>query len=598
MLKRKSLSNYRRVYSLLLRTYGKSWQVQLSFVMALVSRACKFVVLPIVASVLIASLAKGDYDRAKNMVLIFASASAVIGILSPLTRYVALLGENPVYEHMLSGYFNKLLVKDLKYFNESMTGYITTASRQYGDNSIMLIRKLRESYLTTAFTLIVPIIVISFVDILLGLLVLALSVVQAVYLLYASQKIAPYRVQSREMYKKVSGIISDAVTNIVAVKSAAQEQSIARTLGENMKKETNLFMVRYAVQAKMIAWRELITVMFFLALFWTTVHRISGGLIDVAGAVLVITYSFTILAAIYELSDALDEHDDFVDKIIPAFDLIQEKNVITDTKNPTPLGKVKGKIVFKDVEFSYSEGDTHIPVFKGLNLTIPAQQKVGIVGLSGAGKSTLAKLLLRFEQNQQGSITIDGVNIQHAAAQEVRRNIAYVPQEPLLFHDTIAANIRLANLEATDKQVQDAANAAHAGQFIDALPGKFKSIVGERGVKLSGGQKQRIAIARAVLQDSPIIVLDEATSALDSESEQIIKNSFATILKGKTAIVIAHRLSTLAEMDRIVLLHEGQVIEDGSHKELLAKKGLYAKLWNKQRLHPEELEANDGAEAV
>ena len=593
MLKRKSLSNYSRVYSLLLGTYGKSRHVRVSFVMALVSRTCKYVALPITASVLIASLASGDYDRAKNMVLLFAAFTVVIGMLSPLTRYVALLGENRVYERMLTAYFSTLLAKDLKYFNESMTGYITTASRQYGDNSIMLIRKLREDYLATVYALVVPIIVINFVDLTLGMLVLALSLVQAVYLLYASQKIAPYRTQSREMYKKVSGIISDAITNIVAVKSAAQEQSIATTMGKNMKKETDLFLKRYALQAKMIAWRELITVIFFFALFWMTVQRISGGAIDVAGAVLVITYSFTILTAIYELSNALDEHDDFVDKIVPALDLIQEKNAITDTKNPTPLGTIKGAVTFKDVQFSYTEGDSKIPVFTGLQLTIQPKQKIGIVGLSGAGKSTLAKLLLRFEGIQKGEILIDNVKIQDVAVSELRRNIAYVPQEPLLFHDTIAANIRLANLDATGAQVQAAADAAYASGFISALPNGLESIVGERGVKLSGGQKQRIEIARAVLQNSPIIILDEATSALDSESEQIIKDSFAKILKDKTALVIAHRLSTLADLDRIILLHNGEVIEDGTHKQLLSKGGAYARLWNRQRLHPEELEVND-----
>lgn len=563
--------------------------------MALVSRICKFVVLPIVSSQLIASIAVGNYGRARNKVIIFAINSAVIGLLSPLTKYVALLGENHVYAKLLNGYFNNLLIKDLKYFNESMTGYVTTASRQYGDNSIQLIRKLRESYLTTVFAMLVPIIVISFVDTVLGLLVLALGTVQAVYLIYASQKIAPYRTKSREMYKKVSGLISDAVTNIIAIKSTAQEKSVANNVSENMKKETTLFMTRYRMQAKLIAFRELITVTFFLALFWVTVSRISSGFIDVAGAVLVITYSFTILTAIYELSDALDEHDDFVDKIIPAFDLQEEKNVISDPDKPQKLGKIKGLIIFNEVSFSYQEGDSEVSVFNELNLTIQPKQKLGIVGLSGAGKSTLAKLLLRFEEIQQGFISIDGINIQAVTQADLRRNVAYVPQEPLLFHDTIAENIRLAKFDADDGEISKAAEFSHALQFINSLPHGFGSVVGERGVKLSGGQKQRIAIARAVLQDSPIIILDEATSALDSESEQVIKDSFAKIFKDKTAIVIAHRLSTLADMDRIILLHDGKVIEDGSHKQLIEKAGVYAKLWNRQRLHPEDLEINDSS---
>jgi ATP-binding cassette subfamily B protein len=323
------------------------------------------------------------------------------------------------------------------------------------------------------------------------------------------------------------------------------------------------------------------------------VGRLSSGSVSVAGAVLVITYTFTILTAIYDLSDALDEHDDFVDKILPMFELLEENNTINDPLNPKSINQCKGDIVFKNVSFAYEEGSQSIGVFNKLNLVIPSGQKIGIVGLSGAGKSTLAKLVLRFEDVQHGSVFIDGVNVKDVLQTELRRNIAYVPQEPLLFHDTIAENIRLAKLNASNQELERVAESAHALNFINSLPRKFQSIVGERGVKLSGGQKQRIAIARAVLQDSPIIILDEATSALDSESEQIIKNSFAIILKDKTAIVIAHRLSTLSDMDRIVLLHEGRIVEDGSHKQLLSEDRVYAKLWNRQRLHPEELEIKD-----
>ena len=222
------------------------------------------------------------------------------------------------------------------------------------------------------------------------------------------------------------------------------------------------------------------------------------------------------------------------------------------------------------------------------SLTIPAGQKVGVVGLSGAGKSTLAKLLLRFDDVDSGSITIDGTDIRDVLQSDLRRQIAYVPQVPLLFHPTIKENILLSRPDATDEEVAKATKAAHAAGFIEHLPEKIDSVVGERGVKLSGGQKQRIAIARAVLQQSPIIVLDEATSALDSESEEIIKSSFKEILKGKTAIVVAHRLSTLSDMDRIIVISEGRIVEDGTHEKLTKDKGLYAKLWKRQQMHLDE----------
>lgn len=592
-MNRMQFSNYRQVYGLLFRTYGKNGYIRLSFVMAFISRACKYIGLPIAASQIIASLAAQDYSRGRTWVLVFALFSATIGILAPTTKYVALLGENTVYENVVKDFFKILLNKDVSYFNESMTGYITTATRQYGDNTIDLQRQWRENYLSIIFGMIAPIIVICIIDIGLGLMVLALSLIQASYLLWASQKIVAYRKETRETFKRNSGLISDSITNIVAIKATAQEKAIAAVVGEGMFIESQLFMKRYKLQAKLTAVREAITVSFFLLLFWVTVTLVSSGSLDIAAAVLVVTYSFTILTAVYDLSNAVDKHDDYVDLIIPAFDLFITPNRVLDPKKPRKMSRAKGAIKFNSVTFAYDESGSSIDVFKDLNIDIPAGQRVGIVGLSGAGKSTLAKLLLRFEDIQSGTITVDGLSIKEMRQTDLRRNIAYVPQEPLLFHNTIRENIKLAKLDATDEEVTNAARSAYALPFIDALPRGLDSVVGERGVKLSGGQKQRIAIARAVLQDAPIVLLDEATSALDSESEQIIKESFATILKGRTAIVIAHRLSTIADLDRIVLLHEGRIVEDGTHTSLLKKRGIYYKLWNRQRVHPEDLEIKD-----
>ncbi len=215
-------------------------------------------------------------------------------------------------------------------------------------------------------------------------------------------------------------------------------------------------------------------------------------------------------------------------------------------------------------------------------MKIPRGQKLGVVGVSGAGKSTLAKLILRFEDITNGSVTIDGVDVRSVAQSDLHRQIAYVPQEPLLLHNSILNNVTLSDPDASEEEVIRALKRAHAMEFVEKLPAGLDSIVGERGVKLSGGQKQRVAIARALLQNAPIIVLDEATSALDSESEQIIKDSFRDILRGKTAVVVAHRLSTLSDMDRIIVIDNGKIIEDGTHDELLENGKLYAKLWRKQ----------------
>jgi ATP-binding cassette subfamily B protein len=238
-------------------------------------------------------------------------------------------------------------------------------------------------------------------------------------------------------------------------------------------------------------------------------------------------------------------------------------------------------VTFKDVTFTHDGADDAL--FQDFNLSIAPGEKVGLVGHSGSGKTTFTRLLLRFSDIQGGEILVDGQNIAGVTQDDLRSRIAYVPQEPMLFHRTISENIGYGIAKPDMKKVETAAKLAHADEFIQLLPKGYDTLVGERGVKLSGGQRQRIAIARAMLKDAPILLLDEATSALDSESEVLIQDALWKLMEGRTAIVIAHRLSTIQKMDRILVLEDGKVIEQGSHKQLLKKKnGVYAKLWAHQ----------------
>jgi ATP-binding cassette subfamily B protein len=219
---------------------------------------------------------------------------------------------------------------------------------------------------------------------------------------------------------------------------------------------------------------------------------------------------------------------------------------------------------------------------EGFNLEIPGGQRVGLVGPSGGGKTTITKLLLRYIDLNAGAITIDGQDIAKVTQRSLREAIAYVPQDPLLFHRTLTENIAYAREDASQEDVTAASELAHAHEFIKDLPAGYDTLVGERGIKLSGGQRQRVAIARAILKNAPILVLDEATSSLDSESEKYIQEGLKALMEDKTAIVIAHRLSTIKHLDRIVVLDKGRIVEDGSHDELVAAGGLYARLWSHQ----------------
>jgi len=262
------------------------------------------------------------------------------------------------------------------------------------------------------------------------------------------------------------------------------------------------------------------------------------------------------------------------------FDLLEVQAEVTDKPDAGDLEIGRGAIAFKDVRFAY---DPERPILKGISFEVPAGKTVAVVGPSGAGKSTISRLLYRFYDVQQGSITIDGQDVRDVTQKSLRAAIGMVPQDTVLFNDTIAYNIRYGRPSATDEEIQAAAEVAQIARFISDLPDGFQTKVGERGLKLSGGEKQRVAIARTVLKAPPILILDEATSALDTTTEQEIQTALDVVSKNRTTLVIAHRLSTVIGADEIIVLKGGEIAERGTHSQLLEKNGLYASMWNRQR---------------
>lgn len=379
---------------------------------------------------------------------------------------------------------------------------------------------------------------------------------------------------------KMTGWLADMVTNITTVKSYAGETQEIQQASEvsRLWRQKSLATMRGFLLVSSV-YSTLGTILTSLALVAAIVAS-EQQLISIATVYLALTYTFTVTRQLWEMNSIMRNYNRVIGDAHDMVEILATNTKLNDMSS-TPLVVRRGSLSIKNMSFTHDNG-AGVSIFKNFSLAIPAGQRVGLVGHSGSGKSSLVRLLLRFSDIDRGSIHIDKQDISDVTQTSLRKAIAYVPQEPLLFHRSLRENIRYGKPAATDDEVVKAAKLAHAHEFIDRLSNGYDTLVGERGIKLSGGQRQRIAIARAILKDAPILVLDEATSALDSESEKLIQASLEHLMKGRTSIVIAHRLSTIAKLDRIVVLDNGRIIEDGTHVELLKKNGVYAKLWTHQ----------------
>ncbi|HEY9800291.1 MAG TPA: ABC transporter ATP-binding protein [Leptolyngbyaceae cyanobacterium] len=376
-----------------------------------------------------------------------------------------------------------------------------------------------------------------------------------------------------------TGIIVDAVTNLSSSRLFARLGFERRYLNEQLRDE--LKEVRKSNwYSERIRWFQFISAAILkIGTLYYSLSLWSQGLIATADFVVATSLSLLIISEARNLSRRFLEFFEHIGNIANGVSIIVQPHELIDREGAIAHPITQGKIEFRQVNFNYS---AEKKVFENLSITIKPGERVGLVGFSGSGKSTFVNLILRIFDPQSGQILIDGVDIRDMTQDALHAQISLIPQDPSLFHRTLMENIRYGRIDATDEEVIKAASKAHAHDFITQMKEGYNSLVGERGVKLSGGQRQRIAIARVILKDAPVLILDEATSSLDSITEKAIQDTLDLVMNGKTVIVVAHRLSTIAHLDRILVFDHGRIVEDGSHDQLLARGGAYYRLWKMQ----------------
>jgi len=474
---------------------------------------------------------------------------------------------------------NELLAKDLAFFQNNYAGSLTKRALGYA-------RRFEDVFDVLCFQVAPSLLPLAFVSAVLWryspLLVLVLVGMMSITCLLVIPRIRRRRklVDIREAASNVlAGHLADSIANAETVRAFAREAEEARIHERNVADFGAKTLRSWDYQNLHV---DMITSPLYVltnALGLVVALTIGG---TGAGPAVFITFSYYTLVTrvVWEFNRIYRGLEGALTDAAQFADLLLDPPAVVDLQNAQPFDPSDYGIEFRNVSFRYSSAQPLL--FDNFSLKVEPGRKVGLVGRSGGGKTTLTRLLLRFADVESGAILLGGQRIDVISQADLRAAIAYVPQDPAMFHRTIAENIRIGRPGASDEEVRRAAVLAHAAEFIEALPAGYDTLVGERGVKLSGGQRQRVAIARAILKNAPILILDEATSSLDSESEGLIQDALSKLMADRTAIVIAHRLSTVRSMDELIVLDRGRIIERGSHRALLSLGGVYAMLWSHQ----------------
>jgi ATP-binding cassette subfamily B protein len=544
-----------------------------------------FIVIPIYFKKIIDTISNSDAGRTMiahdlfKFVFIIIVLNIVVALTARSRQFIYYKFLINVIRNLRNFAFQKIELNSQTFFANTFAGGLVTKSRRFVNAFEVMLGIFVFDFLSTFIILVGVFIVLIKESPTISFVFFGLIIVYLVTISFFVRKKMKYDILEAEQDSRISGRLADIFSNISAVKFFSARRDEITSFGKYTDEGASRSKKAMYFSGKIQIMQSIFTVLIQSVVLYIMVHFWINNKISTGTVVLIQTYMVLIFNKLWDLSEALTRFMKSISDMKETIDIFEIVPDILDPENGEKLKMNDGHIVFENVSFEYNLGQD---IFSDFNLDIKPGERIGIVGHSGAGKSTITKLLLRFNDVTNGTIRIDGQDIKNVTQDDLRSVISYVPQEPVLFHRPVRENIAYGKPYASEAEIIEVSKKAHAHEFISVLPHGYDTRVGERGVKLSGGERQRVAIARAMLKDSPILLLDEATSSLDSISESYIQEALNELMKAKTTIVIAHRLSTIQKMDRIIVLEKGRIVEEGTHKDLLEKKGFYANLWDHQ----------------
>jgi subfamily B ATP-binding cassette protein MsbA len=549
-------------------------------IVALVVSTVAGLALPLVIGGFVGQVvAAGDAGRLDQLLLALVGLTIVLAAASfAQTWSLGVIGER-IVARLRAQVFDRLVTLELDFYVRRRVGeLISRLSSDVTQVRSMLTGSL-TSLLSSLLSLVGAIAILLVLSPTLLLLVLALAPAMLIVAMLLARPLRRLSTRVQDALAASTTTAEEALSGIRVVKSFGREDNERQRYADDLRGVVG-------DATRLVTWRglfgALMTLLGFGALafiLWYTGHQVIDGTLSLGSLTAFLLYGIAIGTSLSSIAGVYGQFQEGAGAVARVFEVIDERPTIVETPAAVPLRGVTGRIAFEGVSFGY---DAQLPVLRDIQLEIAPGEVLALVGPSGAGKTTLCNLIPRLWDVTSGRLSIDGHDVRDVGLRSLRQAIALVPQDAAVFGGSIEENIRYGRLDATPDELEAAARAANAHDFISALPQGYQTILGDRGIRLSGGQRQRVAIARAILKDAPILILDEATSSLDNESERLVQDALARLLVGRTSIVVAHRLSTIRHADRIAVLDDGWLLELGRHVELLAQDGLYAHLWRLQ----------------